>query len=190
MKACQQLCTYLDSQTATCDQDKAALFNQLFESVYSRSEHNVPQSFPYCENLNFLNAIQITDQDVFTALYNLNPCKASGVDCIGPKLLKACSYGLHEVLHHLFSLSINSGKIPNEWKLHYIIPIFKSVNKYPITNYRPIFLLRSISKVLERIVYDKLFPFLENKISINQFDFVRNHSCVQQLYFLHNIQRS
>ena len=99
------------------------------KSVYSKSEHNVSQSLPNCENLNFLNEIQITDEDVFTALSNLNPCKASGIDSIGPKLLKACSYGLYEVLHHLFSLSINSGKIPNEWKLHCIVPIFKSGDK-------------------------------------------------------------
>ena len=71
---------YFGSQTATCDQDKVALFNQFFKSVYSKSEHNVSQSLPNCENLNFLNEIQITDQDVFTALSNLNPCKASGID--------------------------------------------------------------------------------------------------------------
>ena len=131
---------YFGSQTATCDQDKVALFTQFFKSVYSKSEHNVSQSLSNCENLNFLNEIQITDQDIFTALSNLNPCKASGIDSIGPKLLKACSYGLYEV-HHLFSLSLNSGKIPNEWKLHCIVPIFKSGDKCSIANYRPISLL-------------------------------------------------
>ena len=35
---------YLSSQTATCDQDKVTLFNQFFESVYSKSDHNVSQS--------------------------------------------------------------------------------------------------------------------------------------------------
>ena len=108
---------YLSSQTATCDQDKVTLFNQFFESVYSKSDHNVSQSLLNCENLNFLNEIQIAGQDVFTALSNLNPCKASGIDSIGPKVLKSCSYGLYEVLHHLFSLSLKSGKIPTEWKV-------------------------------------------------------------------------
>ena len=182
---------YLSSQTATCDQDKVTLFNQFFESVYSKSDHNVSQSLLNCENLNFLNEIQITGQDVFTALSNLNPCKASGIDSIGPKVLKSCSYGLYEVLHHLFSLSLKSGKIPTEWKVHCIVPVYKSGDKCSIANYRPISLLCSVSKVLERLVYDKLFAFLENKISINQFGFLRNHSCVQQLLcFLHNISKA
>ena len=176
---------YFGSQTATHDQDKVALFNQFCKSVYSKSEHNVSQSLPICENLNFLNEIQITDQDVFTALSNLNPCKASGIDSIVPKLLKACSYMvcmksfiICSVFLFILEKSLMSGNY---------IALFQSSNRVINVLLLTISLLCSVSKALKRLVYDKLFAFLENKISINQFGFLKNHSCVQQLLcFLYN----
>ena len=82
-------------------------------------------------------------------------------------------------------------EVPREWKLHCIVPIFKTGDKSSVTNYRPISLLCCISKVLERLIYDKVFDFISGSmayISHFQFGFLRNHSCLQQLLvFLHNI---
>ena len=64
----------------------------------------------------------------------------------------------------------------------------KSGDRSSISNYRPISLLCSISKVLERLVYDKVFEFVGQSISCFQFGFLRNHSCLQQLLlFLNNV---
>ena len=53
---------------------------------------------------------------------------------------------------------------------------------HPITNYRPISLLSSVSKLFEKLVFDKLFDFLiKSSISSSQFGFIRNHSTVKQL---------
>ncbi len=57
----------------------------------------------------------------------------------------------------------------------------KSGDKCNITNYRPISLLCSISKVLQRLVYDKIYEFVYNSISTFQFGFLKSHSCLQQL---------
>ncbi len=137
---------------------------------------------------NPLNDIEITEQEVFTALYNLNPDKASGFDSIGQKILKSCCHGLYQILHHIFCVSLQTCSIPTEWKLHCIVPIFKSGDKCSVSNYRPISLLSSISKVLETLVYDKLYNFLCSKISSHQFGFLRNHSSIQQLLcFIHEV---
>ena len=88
-------------------------------------------------------------------------------------------------------MSLASCKLPKEWKLHCIIPIFKSGDKSLISNYRPISLLCSISKVLERIVYDKVFGFIGQSISKSQYGFLRDHSCLQQLFsFLSCVEKS
>ncbi len=96
------------------------------------------------------------------------PSKPQFPDCIGPRILKTCSLALYPVVHHLCKMSLASCKLPKEWKLHCIIPIFKSGDKSLISNYRPISLLCSISKVLERIVYDKVFGFIGQSISKSQ----------------------
>ena len=57
-------------------------------------------------------------------------------------------------------------------------------------NYRPISLLCSVSKVLERLIYDKIIDFVLPKISVAQFGFLRDRSCLQLLLlFLHNIHK-
>ncbi len=180
---------HLESQLASCDLDKASLFNQFFKSVYTTSETEANASQPPSSSgANQLNDIEITEQEVLTALFNLNPDKASGLDSIGPKILKSCCQGLYQVLHHIFCISLHTCLIPSEWKLHCIVPIFKSGDKCSVSNYRPISLLSSISKVLEKLVYDKFYNYLCCKISNLQFGFLRNHSSVQQLLcFLHEV---
>ena len=57
-----------------------------------------------------------------------------------------------------------------------------------VKNYRPISLLCNVSKVLERLIFDKVSPFVTRQITMSQFGFLRNHSSVQQiLKFLNNI---
>ena len=57
----------------------------------------------------------------------------------------------------------------------------KSGDKCLINNYRPISLLCIISKVLEKIVHQRLFNFLFNCLSSSQFGFIPGRSCLQQL---------
>ena len=65
---------------------------------------------------------------------------------------------------------------------HLIISIPKSGDKSQISNYRPISLLCNLSKLLEKIVFDKIYDFIsENSISIHQFGFMRNRSTLKQL---------
>ena len=81
------------------------------------------------------------------ALVSLDPSKAMGVDELPPKILKSC----YQPINHLF---LNKSYIPAEWKMHLITPIHKSGDLCMIDNYRPISLLRAISKVLESCIID------------------------------------
>ena len=65
---------------------------------------------------NPLNSINFTVQEVFDALTELNPHKASGIDNIPPIVLKRCAQTLTAPIHHLFTSTFNSGSIPTEWK--------------------------------------------------------------------------
>ena len=172
---------HLNGQSASTDTNKATLFNTFFKSVYFKaSESSIPIS-SHSTSQPSLEFINITDLEVYTALSKLDPTKACGIVGIGPKLLQSCALALYPVIHHLFSISLWYCDIPSEWKLHCIIPIFKSGDRSSISNYRPISLLCSISKDLERLVYDKVFEFVGQSISCSQFSFLRKHSCLQQL---------
>ncbi len=69
--------------------------------------------------------------DLLTYNYNVqsDPSKARGIDGIGPRLLSTCALALYPVIHHLFNICLWYCQIPYEWKLHCIVPIFKSGDK-------------------------------------------------------------
>ena len=60
-----------------------------------------------------------------------------------------------------------------------ISPLFKSKLEHDTNNYRPISLLSTISKLLEKVVYSRTYSFMEHtgQIYKSQYGFRSNHSC-------------
>ena len=73
-----------------------------------------------------------------------------------------------------------------EWKMHKIIAVHKSGDKTSVKNYRPISLLCIVSKVLERLIYDKIINTVSKCITQYQFGFQRNTSTLRQLLIYFN----
>ena len=170
---------FMGSLSAASDEEKANLFNKYFKSVYSPATTcSMPATVTSTSPLSEIN---ISVSDTYYALIGLNPSKAPGLDGIGPKVLRSCAVALCGPLHHLFNLSLKNSQIPSEWHLHRITPIFKSGDRSLVSNYRPISLLCTVSKVLESLVYDKVIDFLSCSLSTFQFGFLSGRSTLQQL---------
>jgi hypothetical protein len=125
--------------------------------------------------------IDISLHDTFTELTNLDPSKAKGIDDIGPLMLKMCATPLCTPLHHLVSISLKTACLPSEWKVHKIVRVFKCGDKTSVYNYRPISLLCSVSKVLERLIYNKVIDFLYPLLSSSLYGFLSGRSSLKQL---------
>ena len=66
-------------------------------------------------------------------------------------------------LEHVINLSIIvNGIVPDKMKIAKVIPVHKKGDPLDISNYRPISLLSSISKVLEKIIHKRTIRFLKN----------------------------
>ena len=128
-----------------------------------------------------MSSLHFTTAEVTLILSSLDPSKAIGSDGIGPRVLKPCAVALADPLLHLFSTFISTYCIPSEGGLHCITPIFKSGDKSSVTNYRPVSLLSSTSKVMEKLVYDKLIQFISPFLSNSQFGFLKGRSTLHQL---------
>ena len=179
-----------DSTSACSNFDKACLFNNFFFSVFNNESSTINlDSIPLLSRT--LSSINFSENDVYNALTSLQSNKATGIDDIGPNILKVCAPVLYKPLHYLFTLSIHHCKLPSEWLIHCITPVFKSGNKNSVKNYRPISLLCNTSKVLEKIIYDKIIEFVSKSISSSQFGALKGRSAIQQLLvFLHQIVNS
>ena len=81
-------------------------------------------------------------------------------------------------LTHLINQCLHTGVFPDNMKLAKVIPIYKKGDPLEMSNYRPISLLPSISKVIERVVFNQLNMYLyKNKIiNANQYGFRAGHS--------------
>jgi len=81
-----------------------------------------------------------------------------------------------------------SGTIPDHMKFSVIKPIFKKGNKMNLTNYRPISLLTSFSKVFEKALFNRLTAhFNTNKLLVgNQFGFRKGIATEDAIFKLIN----
>ena len=93
-------------------------------------------------------------------------------------VIKKCFGVLCEPLKHLFNLSLEKGIFPDNLKIAKVTPVFKSGESTDLSNYRPISVLPCFSKMLERIMYNRLYKYLqEHKILYSkQFGFQAGHS--------------
>ena len=146
----------LNNCTATSDTGKAEPFSTSCCSVFTNSSYSLTDLSTLPIPSSCICALTFSDTEVFDALSSLDSTKSSGCDDIGPKLIKHCASALFVPLYHLFSISLSKQTIPNEWKCHSIVPIFKSGDKSQVKNYQPISLLCIMSKVLEHLVYSKV----------------------------------
>lgn len=76
-----------------------------------------------------------------------------------------------------------TGIVPSKLKIAKVIPLYKSENPELFSNYRPISILPCLSKILERLMYNRLYNFLaeHNIISKKQYGFRKNYSTYMAL---------
>ena len=78
---------------------------------------------------------------------------------VNPRVLKFSALPLSGPICHLFQQCFVQSYLPQEWRTHCVVPIYKSGDKTLVSNYRPVSLLCSISKVLEKLFLRSLITF-------------------------------
>ena len=113
-----------------------------------------------------------TVNEVLTLINNSRET-AAGYDYLSMTLIKRAASALAPLLTHVFNLSIATGVFPQPLKTARVTPIHKSGPTDLCPNYRPVSVLVSISKLLERIVYNQLMTFIndQNLLTNSQYGF-------------------
>ena len=104
--------------------------------------------------------------------------KACGPDLISPRLLREGADFLAYPLFIVFNRSLLQGYFPPAWKDANLTPIHKKDDKSLPSNYRPISLLSSIGKTMERCVHKHLYNYV---VSPFQSGFIQGDSTTYQL---------
>ena len=132
--------------------------SQRFKNYYSE-KGIVPKS---------QKIFQVSEEYVYKELCKLNVSKATGIDGFKPKFLKDGADVIKGAVTHIINLSLETGVVPNELKSAIVKPLYKKSSRLDVGNYRPVSILPTISKILERAVYVQMEKHLkDNNILYN-----------------------
>ena len=134
-------------------------------------------------NLSSLVMSLTSIEEIEKIIHELPNKSSHGHDTISNILLKKLKTSISYPLKLIFNQSITQGMFPESMKLVEVIPLYKGKCMDFVENYRPISLLITISKVLEKIIYTRVYNYIEkHEILFNsQYGFRSKHSCEQAL---------
>ena len=154
----------------------AEKFNSFYTTVASKLVEKLPQSFNkfgknfvesfYCNKGVFPNSYSfsfVSENNVLKYLNSLGINKATGLDGIPSRFVRDGASIIACPLTHVFDLSLIQGIVPDDLKSARVVPLFKKNDKTEVGNFRPVSILTIISKVFERVVYDQVESYLDQK---------------------------
>lgn len=138
---------------------------------------------------NSLVIMEVKEDEVERIIKHLRTDCTVGGDNISAKIIKSSSHILIPYITHICNLAIRTGKFPRVLKKAVVYPIYKSGDKHDSSNYRPISVLPTISKILERILNNSLTEFLnKHKLICDwQFGFRKGKSTEDAIASLTNL---
>ena len=168
--------------------EKANLLNEYFagQSTVDDSSVALPDDANFYQTAEILSHITTSEREIRDLFLTLDVGKACGPDGIGNRIIKMSTDGFVRAFSLFSNLSLQRGVFPAQWKAANIIPLFKKDDRQCKSNYRPVSLLNSLSKVLEKVVFIRLYNFLLGIGFVNpvQSGFRPGDSTVNQLLYL------
>ena len=184
----------INNKRETNESKIATEFNSFFTNVGLNISNNVPspnKTFDKYLPKNFERTMfldPVLPADVIDVTKKLKPKTSSGSDEISSKLMIKTIDHIVNPITHIINKSFQTGTFPDQLKCAKVIPIYKASDPNKLNNYRPISLLCSFSKLLERIMYNKIMKFLNtnNILYKHQYGFRSKHSTIHPIIQLLN----
>jgi hypothetical protein len=147
----------------------AELFNvyycKITEELLKKKGNNMPKSgnqyLKIQESTKTMFLFPVTEREVEKVAKHLKNKLSAGIDEIPDYVVKQCIKQLKKPLANIYNASLESGIFPDQLKIAKMIPVYKKGDKKDIQNYRPIALLSVFSKLLEKLVHNRLMAFTE-----------------------------
>ena len=190
-----------DGDVVTDSFENARLFNEFYTQIGIETNQSVgksknppeyflakyrPRQEPSIEDCYF------TNDNVIEACKQLNAKKSCDAYGLSQAVVKRDSDIVAPMLAHIANCSLNAGIFPNHLKKARVIPVYKEKGEKSLyTNYRPISLLPAFSKILEKLVYNKIFYFLVRYDILfkSQYGFRKGHNTTHaSLDFLKTVE--
>lgn len=153
--------------------------SDLFSAHFKIGIQNVNLPEPTVPKLVPTIFLEPTDHlEVYRVIMDLPNKFSSGLDEIPTYILKRIASDISGPLAHIINECFITGQFPDKLKAAKVVPIYKKGDKQDVKNYRPVSVLPSVSKVFERVIYERMITFVNrhNILSDNQFGFRQSKS--------------
>jgi hypothetical protein len=138
-----------------------------------------PNANPEKETDEIMECPEISHAEILSSIKHLKVNKPTGSDGIPAKFYKLFAEPITPILHTLFNECLKQGEVPLVLRKTFIKCLYKGKGKKnSCTNYRPISIISSTSKIYENIMYRRLSKYLEdnNLLSESQHGYRRHRS--------------
>ena len=180
----------VDQGTVTTDNEQIAeIMNNFFVTKVEKIKENIPKEdidpmeltdmWLSDKDVGALALSPVTEETVENILKRLQNSNAAGEDDISTTVLKKLSTTVSRYFKHIINQSFITCRFPDRWKEACVTPLFKGKGSVlEPSGYRPVAILDSGSKVLEKAVNDQLVKHLEdrNLLTDRQHGFRNNRS--------------
>ena len=140
--------------------EQAQTLVEQFQSVFTPDDNSqLPDTKKRAKKP--IPPLKITVDGVEKLLLNIKVNKATGPDLNPNIMLKTCANQLAPAVCSIFQLSINTGKLQNDWLNAHVSPVFKKGDVHLSENYRPVSLTCVSCKLLENIICKHIMDHLE-----------------------------
>ena len=163
-------CSAIKSSTGPSITESAKVkerWKEYTENLYKRD----PRMTDVFTETDYDDEPLILEGEVKKALNSISNQKSPGIDSIPIELVKAGNDAMIKVITSLCNKVWTSKIWPKDWKKSIYIPIFKKGDKKECSNYRTIALISHTSKILLRIIQNRLEPFIMPNLPDEQAGF-------------------
>jgi len=161
------------------------MLNDFFLSVSSLDDSNVnlPPNMRILPNESNLSELNLTEQDILDQMKLIDTSKAYGLDSLPPMLIKEGGHSMCNLLLRLFTISLQTSRFPSIWKSANVTPLHKKDDTDIVSNYRPISILSTVSKIFEKIVFKYIYNHFKDNFVLSDFQsgFLPGRSTITQL---------
>eukprot|EP00061_Rhincodon_typus_P003191 g19492.t1 len=147
-------------EIAVGNKEMAEELNNYFMSVFTVEDMSNISKIQQTQGPE-LSMVAITKEKVLEKLNGLKVDKSPVTDGLHPIVLKQIAEDIVEAIVVIFQESLESGRVPEVWKITNVTPLFKKEAKQKTENYKPISLTLVMDKILESIRKDEISEYLE-----------------------------
>ena len=187
----------INGKKVTDQREIADRFNEFYAGVGKMQAATVPptetdpMAFLRGEPPNSMYLHPTSPEEITKAVKLLAKKPSKGPDEIPCNILFSNIELLTTPIAHCINASFTSGIFPDGLKHATVVPLYKKKARTDCTNYRPVSLLNSLSKVIEKIIYIRIYNFMGDKLCPTQFGFRPKHSTADLMtYTIETIVRN